>query len=76
MLMHKIYSLSLSLSLSQVFASTILQQVFVVEFVVHGQMCEECQRREAKDYWRAMVQVRQKVRREVGGVCVLRCTKS
>ena len=60
-----------SLSLSQVFVFTILQQVFVVEFVVHGQICEECLRREAKDYWRAMVQVRQKVKREVGGVCVL-----
>ena len=68
MLMHKIYSLSLSLRcLPPLFSN----KCFVVEFVVHGQMCEECQRREAKDYWRAMVQVRQKVRREVGGVCVL-----
>ncbi len=24
-------------------------------------MCDECQRREAKDYWKSLVQVRQKV---------------
>ena len=40
----------------------ILQQVFVVEYVVHHQMCEECHRRHAQDFWRAAVQVRQKVR--------------
>jgi len=45
----------------EVLGSTILQQVFVVEFVVQGQMCELCHRREAKDFWKAMVQVRQKV---------------
>ncbi|XP_065052415.1 60S ribosomal export protein NMD3-like [Rhopilema esculentum] len=45
----------------EVFGSTILQQVFVVEFVIQGQMCELCHRREAKDFWKAIVQVRQKV---------------
>ena len=45
----------------QVFSGAILQQVFVVEYVVHGQMCDECHRREAKDYWNSVVQVRQKV---------------
>lgn len=45
-------------------SGAILQQVFVVEYVVHHHMCEECHRREAQDFWRAVVQVRQKV----GGV--------
>lgn len=38
----------------------ILQQVFVVEYVVNGQMCDDCHRVEAKDFWRALVQIRQK----------------
>jgi hypothetical protein len=41
--------------------SAILQQVFVVEYVVQHQMCEDCHRREAQDFWRALVQIRQKV---------------
>ncbi|VDL81668.1 unnamed protein product [Nippostrongylus brasiliensis] len=44
----------------EVFSSTILQQTFVVEFSVHSQMCDDCRRAEAKDFWRACVQVRQK----------------
>jgi len=40
--------------------STILQQVFVVEFVVQNQMCDACHRQAAQDYWKAVVQVRQK----------------
>lgn len=44
----------------EVIGTTILQQVFVVEFVVQGQMCGDCHRREAKDFWKAVVQVRQK----------------
>ncbi|CAJ0572396.1 unnamed protein product, partial [Mesorhabditis spiculigera] len=44
----------------EVFTSTILQQDLVVEFSVHNQMCDECRRAEAKDFWRACVQVRQK----------------
>lgn len=44
-----------------VFGGALLQQVFQVEYVVHNQMCEACHRREAKDFWRALVQVRQKV---------------
>lgn len=40
----------------------ILQQVFVVEYVVQYQMCDDCHRVEAKDFWKAVVQVRQKVR--------------
>ncbi|CAO1433429.1 unnamed protein product [Diamesa serratosioi] len=38
----------------------VLQQVFIVEFVVMNQMCDDCHRTEAKDFWRCMVQVRQK----------------
>lgn len=38
----------------------VLQQVFIVEFVVQNQMCDDCHRTEAKDYWRCMVQIRQK----------------
>ena len=40
--------------------STILQQTFVVEYIVNHQMCDDCRRVEAKDTWNASVQVRQK----------------
>ena len=45
----------------QVMNGAILQQVFVVEFVIMSQMCDDCHRVEAKDFWKAVVQVRQKV---------------
>ena len=45
----------------EVLGGAVLQQVFVVEYTVHNQMCDDCHRVEAKDYWRACVQVRQKV---------------
>ena len=38
----------------------LLQQTSVVEFSVVNQICEECQRVEAKDYWQCVVQVRQR----------------
>lgn len=38
-----------------------LEQTFVVEYVVHNQMCMDCHRVEAKDFWNSSVQVRQKV---------------
>jgi nonsense-mediated mRNA decay protein 3 len=38
-----------------------LQQTAVCEFNVVNQICEDCQRAEAKDYWNAVVQVRQRV---------------
>uniref|UniRef100_A0A8C1RSY8 60S ribosomal export protein NMD3 n=1 Tax=Cyprinus carpio TaxID=7962 RepID=A0A8C1RSY8_CYPCA len=44
----------------EVMNRAILQQVFVVEFVIQPQMCEDCHRVEAKDFWKAVVQVRQK----------------
>lgn len=39
----------------------VLQQVFVVEYTVQSHMCDDCHRVEAKDFWRAVVQIRQKV---------------
>ncbi|XP_014665716.1 PREDICTED: 60S ribosomal export protein NMD3-like [Priapulus caudatus] len=44
----------------EVMGGTILQQVFIVEYVVNNQMCTDCHRVEAKDFWKAVVQVRQK----------------
>ncbi|XP_076355696.1 60S ribosomal export protein NMD3 [Tachypleus tridentatus] len=44
----------------EVLGGAVLQQVFVVEYIVNTQMCPDCHRNEAKDYWRAVVQVRQK----------------
>ncbi|OZJ04343.1 hypothetical protein BZG36_02381 [Bifiguratus adelaidae] len=45
----------------EVFTSTILQQIFEVEYVVSYQQCDECTRVAAQNTWKAMVQVRQKV---------------
>ncbi|GAM17566.1 hypothetical protein SAMD00019534_007410 [Acytostelium subglobosum LB1] len=45
----------------EVFSSAILQQVFIIEFIVQGQQCPKCQKFEAKDTWNAVVQLRQKV---------------
>ncbi|XP_016308139.1 60S ribosomal export protein NMD3-like [Sinocyclocheilus anshuiensis] len=64
----------------EVMNGAILQQVFVVEFVIQPQMCEDCHRVEAKDFWKAVVQVRQKLLRWMGArsgvirsaVCVAR----
>ncbi|XP_066150044.1 60S ribosomal export protein NMD3 [Euwallacea fornicatus] len=38
----------------------ILQKEFVVVYAITHQMCDDCHRSEAKDFWKAMVQVRQK----------------
>lgn len=46
---------------TQVFTSTILQQVFIVEYVVHVQQCIQCVRLETDHSWTALVQLRQKV---------------
>lgn len=45
----------------EVFASTILQQSYVLECVVGGQQCPDCCKVEAKNTWNTVVQVRQKV---------------
>lgn len=44
----------------EVLGGTMLQQVFVVEYTVANQMCDDCHRTEAQNFWRASVQVRQK----------------
>lgn len=44
----------------EVFGGTMLQQVFIVEFTITNQMCDDCHRTEAKDFWRCLVQVRQR----------------
>jgi nonsense-mediated mRNA decay protein 3 len=41
-------------------SGALLQQSSVVEFIVVNQICEDCQRVEAKDYWNSVVQVRQR----------------
>ena len=42
-------------------AGTILQQTFVVEYVVNHQMCDDCRRVEAKDTWNASVSYNLKI---------------
>uniref|UniRef100_A0A0R3RFC2 60S ribosomal export protein NMD3 n=1 Tax=Elaeophora elaphi TaxID=1147741 RepID=A0A0R3RFC2_9BILA len=44
----------------EVLTGAILQQIFIVEFIIVNEMCDDCRRAEAKDFWRACVQVRQK----------------
>ncbi len=46
----------------EVAQGAVLQQTFIVEFTIFNQICDGCQRIEAKDYWKALVQVRQRVR--------------
>ncbi|MBW0487694.1 hypothetical protein O181_027409 [Austropuccinia psidii MF-1] len=45
----------------EVLTSTILQQIFEVEYVIQHTQCPACCRLAAKNMWRALVQVRQKV---------------
>ncbi|XP_055682662.1 60S ribosomal export protein NMD3 [Lutzomyia longipalpis] len=44
----------------QVLGGAVLQQIFVVEYTVNNQMCDDCHRSEAKDFWRCVVQIRQR----------------
>ncbi|KAI8424388.1 hypothetical protein MSG28_002912 [Choristoneura fumiferana] len=44
----------------EVMGGAVLQQTFIVEFNIQHQMCDTCHRTEAQDYWRALVQVRQR----------------
>lgn len=46
---------------AEVMGGAVLQQVFIVEYAINHHMCDDCHRSEAKDYWKALVQVRQKV---------------
>ena len=45
----------------EVFSAAILQQSFIVEFVVAGQQCADCAKSFTEHTWTAVVQVRQKV---------------
>ena len=45
----------------EVVQGAVLQQSFVIEYVIGNKQCINCCRREAKDTWIALVQVRQKV---------------
>jgi nonsense-mediated mRNA decay protein 3 len=45
---------------AEVMGGAVLQQIFTVEFTTLGQVCDDCRRADAKDYWKALVQVRQK----------------
>ncbi|ESN92424.1 hypothetical protein HELRODRAFT_187554 [Helobdella robusta] len=44
----------------EVMQGAILQEKLLIEYVVNNQMCDDCHRVEAKDYWRACVQIRQR----------------
>lgn len=39
----------------------ILQQELIVEYIVNTHMCTDCHRSEAKNFWKAVVQLRQRV---------------
>jgi len=43
----------------EVLGGAVLQQTFIIEYVVQTNFCESCHRIEAKDFWRAVTQVRQ-----------------
>lgn len=45
----------------EVMNSTLLQQTFVVEFVITNQQCDECKRTYTPHLWQSQVQVRQNV---------------
>lgn len=45
----------------EVLTSTILQQIFEIEYIVQYGQCPDCTRQAAKNTWKATVQVRQKV---------------
>mmetsp|Transcript_61968 Transcript_61968/g.146760 ORF Transcript_61968/g.146760 Transcript_61968/m.146760 type:complete len:225 (+) Transcript_61968:193-867(+) len=44
----------------EVFNSTILQQAFIVEYIVENLQCDACKRVGADQHWKAVVQVRQR----------------
>lgn len=46
---------------AEVFSGTILQQAFVIEFIIQNFQCDQCKRVEAQRTWSAIVQVRQRV---------------
>mmetsp|Transcript_16199 Transcript_16199/g.30605 ORF Transcript_16199/g.30605 Transcript_16199/m.30605 type:complete len:528 (-) Transcript_16199:165-1748(-) len=46
----------------EVFNNAIIQQTFVVEFIVANQQCPDCQKSYTEHTWESVVQVRQKVK--------------
>lgn len=52
--------LKVKLTVQKDVSGALLQQTTVVEFQIVNQICEDCQRVEAKDYWKCNVQVRQR----------------
>ncbi|VDD81768.1 unnamed protein product [Mesocestoides corti] len=45
----------------EICVNTVVEQKALLHFVMHPQQCSDCTRNEAKDYWNACVQIRQKV---------------
>lgn len=45
----------------EICANTVVEQKTVLHYAMHPQQCLDCTRHEAKDYWNARVQVRQRV---------------
>jgi nonsense-mediated mRNA decay protein 3 len=45
----------------ELYPGMVIQQQFPVDFQLHSQQCQQCCRVAAKDYWQALVQVRQDV---------------
>ncbi|VDN12566.1 unnamed protein product [Dibothriocephalus latus] len=45
----------------EVYGSTLVEQKAILHFTMHPAQCPECTRYEAKDYWNACVQIRQRV---------------
>lgn len=52
--------IKVKLTIQKEVLGAVLQQQFIVELTVHNHMCDDCHRVEAKDFWKAVVQVRQK----------------
>ena len=55
------FCFTVSCNVSQVLTATILEQIFEIEFLVQYTQCSDCTRLAAKNTWKALVQVRQKV---------------
>ncbi|RXG71014.1 60S ribosomal export protein NMD3 [Armadillidium vulgare] len=41
----------------EIHSGAVLQQQFVIEFTIQHQLCDDCHRVEAKDYWNSLIQV-------------------
>lgn len=52
--------LKVKLTVQKDVSGALLQQTTVIEFQIVNQICDDCQRVEAKDYWKCVVQVRQR----------------